>query len=100
MPRLGTEGLTPVTRFLVTPENPTGWRLEDILSEIQKDIIRRCSKILEDPSPLAAPVRYNNVRIMGMLTECIKLAEDSSRLLNTIGPSQAANGGPPRIGLP
>lgn len=89
-----------MTRFLVTPENPTGWRLEDILSEIQKDIIRRCSKILEDPSPVAAPVRYNNFRIMAMLTECIKLAEDSSRLLNTLGPSQAANGGPPRIGLP
>jgi hypothetical protein len=90
--------LSPVTRFLVTPENPTGWRLEDILGEIQKDIIRRCNKILDDPSPVAALVRYNNVRIMGLLTECIKLAEDSTRLLNSLGPSQAAHGGPPRIG--
>ena len=89
-----------MTRFLVTPENPNGWRLEDILGEIQKDIIRRCSKILDDPSPVAAPVRYNNIRILGLLTECIKAAEDSTRLLNTIGPSHAAKGGPPRIGVP
>jgi len=87
-----------MTRFLVTPENPTGWRLEDILSEIQKDIIRRCSRILDDPSPVAAPVRYNNIKILGLLTECIKTAEDSTRLLNSIGPSQADKGGPPRIG--
>lgn len=87
-----------MTRFLVTPENPTGWRLEDILSEIQKDIIRRCSRILDDPSPVAAPVRYNNVKILGLLTECIRTAEDSTRLLNSIGPSQADKGGPPRIG--
>ncbi len=92
-------GRPTMTRFLVTPENPTGWRLEDILGEIQKDIIRRCSKILDDPSPVAAPVRYNNIKILGMLTECIKAAEDSSRLLNSIGPSTAAQGGPPRIGI-
>lgn len=89
-----------MTRFLVTPENPSGWRLEDILGEIQKDIVRRCSKILDDPSPVAAPVRYNNIKILGHLTECIKLAEDSTRLLNSIGPSQAtAAGGTPRIGV-
>jgi hypothetical protein len=88
-----------LTRFLVTPENPSGWRLEDILGEIQKDIIRRCSKVLDDPSPVAAPVRFNNVKILGLLTECIKLAEDSSRQLNSLGPSQAAAGGAPRIGV-
>ncbi len=87
-----------MTRFLVTPENPTGWRLEDILSEIQKDIIRRCSKIIDDPSPVAASVRYNNIKILERLTECIKTAEDSTKLLNSLGPSQAAKGGPPRIG--
>ena len=88
-----------MTRFLVTPENPSGWRLEDILGEIQKDIIRRCAKILDDPSPVAAPVRYNNVKILGHLTECIKLAEDSTRLLNSIGPSPVAGTGTPRIGV-
>src|SRR3546814_19407840 len=87
-----------LTRFLVTPENPTGWRLEDILGEIQKDIIRRCSKILDDPSPVAVSVRYNNIRILGLLTDCIKTAEESTRQLNSLGPSHAAQGGPPRIG--
>jgi len=89
-----------MTRFLITPENPSGWKLEDILTEIQKDIIRRCSKILDDPSPVAEPVRFNNIEIMNHLTECIRLAEDSSRLLNSLGPSQSGKGGPPRIGSP
>lgn len=83
----------------MTAENPTGWKLEDILGEIQKDVIRRCSKILDDPSPVAVPVRYNNIKILDHLTDCIKLAEDSSRLLNSLGPSQAAAGGGPRIGV-
>ena len=88
-----------MTHFLVTPENPKGWRLEDILSEIQKDIFRRCTKILDDPNPVAVHVRYNNIKILDMLTECIHLAEGSTRRLNTIGPSQSAKGGPPRIGV-
>ena len=88
-----------MTHFLVTPENPKGWRLEDILSEIQKDIFRRCTKILDDPSPVALQVRYNNIKILNLLTECIHLAEDSTRELDSIGPSQSAKGGPPRIGL-
>src|SRR4030067_131719 len=50
-----------MTRFLVTPENPTGWRLEDILGEIQKDIIRRCGKILDDPRSIAGPARRPRV---------------------------------------
>jgi hypothetical protein len=88
-----------MTHFLVTPENPKGWRLEDILTEIQKDIFRRCSKILDDPNPVAVQVRYNNIKILDLLTECIKLAEDSTRELNSIGPSQSGKGGAPRIGL-
>jgi hypothetical protein len=45
-------------------------------------------------------VRFNNIEIMNHLTECIRLAEDSSRLLNSLGPSQSGKGGPPRIGTP
>ncbi len=88
-----------MTHFLVTTENPKGWRLEDILSEIQKDIFRRCTKILDDPNPVAAHVRFNNIKILDRLTECIHLAEDSTRELDSIGPSQSGKGGKPRIGV-
>jgi hypothetical protein len=89
-----------MTRFLVTPENPGGWKLEDILTEIQNDMVRRCSKILEDRRPEARRVFNNNVEILGWLTQCIEKARDSTRALSSLGPSQSAQGGPPRIGEP
>ncbi|MFQ5784435.1 MAG: histidine kinase [Alphaproteobacteria bacterium] len=85
-------------RFLVTPDNPDGWQLEDILTEIQNDIVRRSNKIVGDGRPEARAVLRNNIEILGWLTQCIDKALDSTRVLNSIGPSRSAEGGPPRIG--
>jgi len=87
-----------VTRFLSTDDKPDGWRLEDILSEIQNDIVRRSSKIVEDSRPQARAVLNNNFQILNLLTEAIALATDSTRTLNSLGPSKASEGGPPRVG--
>jgi hypothetical protein len=41
----------------------------------------------------------NNMKILGLLSEAIALSLDSTRVLDrAFGPSQAAHGGPPRIG--
>ena len=41
----------------------------------------------------------NNMKILAHLSESITLALDSTRVLDrAFGPSQAAQGGPPRIG--
>jgi len=41
----------------------------------------------------------NNVKVLGLMSEAINLALDSTRVLDrSFGPSQAAHGGPPRIG--
>ncbi len=87
-----------MTRFLATDEKPDGWKLEDILIVIQDDIVRRCNKIVGDNRPEARKVMQNNFEILRMLNSCIDYAQDSSRVLNTLGPSEAAAGGPPRIG--
>lgn len=87
-----------MTRFLVTADDPSGWKLEDILTEIQNDIIRRSGKILDDPRPEARTVLHNNIEIMGLMTQCIERAKDSTRVLASLGPSHAEDGGPPRIG--
>lgn len=87
-----------MTRFLSTDEKPDGWRLEDILSEIQNDIVRRSAKIVDDNRPQARAVLNNNFQILGLLTETIALAQDSTRVLNSLGPSAASEGGPPRVG--
>ena len=85
-----------MTQFLVTDENPKGYKLEDLLAAIRKDIILRATKIVDDQRPEAKQVLENNVRILQHITDSIKMAEDSTRLLDrTFGPHQA---GQPRIG--
>lgn len=85
-----------MTKFLATPDNPDGWRLEDILEQIQNDIFRRSIKIMEDARPEARAVLDNNIAILGMLAECVKRAKESTRIVQSFGPHSAASG--PRIG--
>ena len=83
--------------FLVTEDNPQGWRIEDILTEIQNDIVRRSQKIVDDARPEARAVLNNNIAILGLLSQCIEKASESTRLLNrAFGPHQDGN---PRIGV-
>ena len=89
-----------MTRFLVSEDRPEGFKLEDILTQIRADVIRRCDRITDDHRPEALHVMANNMKILGLLTEAIDLAHDSTRTLDrAFGPSQAAKGGPPRIGV-
>lgn len=84
-----------MTHFLITDENPKGYRLEDVLRKIRADILYRCGKIVDDENPIAGEVMANNVKILGLLTEGIDLAENSTKKLDkAFGPS----GGAPRIG--
>ncbi len=86
----------PVTHFLVTDENPKGYKLEDILSMIRKDILTRTLKIADDGRAEARRVMQNNMRILGLVSEAIALAEDSTAVLTrSFGPSKD---GKPRIG--
>ncbi|PCI50943.1 MAG: histidine kinase [Alphaproteobacteria bacterium] len=86
-----------MTHFLVTDENPDGYKLEDMLKLIRKDIFLRTTKILEDDRPEAQTVLDNNVKILGLLSEAITIAENSTSVLQkSFGPSRD---GKPRIGI-
>ena len=88
-----------MTHYLVTEENPSGKKLEDVLAMIRKDILFRCTLITDDPRVEAKSVLANNMRILNLLTDAIVLGEDSTNTLDkAFGPSQASKGGPPRIG--
>jgi hypothetical protein len=88
-----------VTHFLVSDSKPDGYRLEDILSVLRADVITRCNKISADNRPEARQVLHNNMRVLGLISEAIQIAEDSTRILEkAFGPS--IKGGPPRIGSP
>ena len=86
-----------MTHFLVTDEKPDGYKLEDILGLIRKDMLTRALKITDDHRAEAKHVMNNNMEILTLISQAIKLAEDSTRVLDkAFGGS--AKGGPPRIG--
>ncbi len=86
-----------MTHYLATDENPDGYKLEDILSLIRQDIIKRVGKIAQDSKPEAHHVLKNNIKILGLITECIEIANNSTELLNkSFGPGNRAE---PRIGV-
>jgi hypothetical protein len=88
-----------MTHFLRSDKNPNGHKLEDLLMHLRSDLIHRCEVIAADVRPEALHVMNNNVKIMALVTEAISLSLDSTRVLDrAFGPSQAAQGGPPRIG--
>ena len=86
-----------MTQFLVTDERPDGYKLEEILTVIRKDMILRATKILDDDRVQARQVLENNIKILALLTECINTAEESTHLLDkAFGPHKE---GAPRIGV-
>jgi len=85
------------TTFLVTEENPEGWKIEDILMVIQNDMFSRTQKIVGDSRDEARAVLNNNIEILGMLSKCIDKAKESTQILNrSFGPHKE---GKPRIGV-
>lgn len=88
-----------MTHFLRSEKKPDGHKLEDLLMQLRADILHRCEVIAADTRPEALHVMSNNVKILGHLSLAIDAALDSTRMLDrSFGPSQAAQGGPPRIG--
>lgn len=84
-----------MTKFLISDDNAEGFRLEDILAAIRKDILSRSLKIADDARPEAQHVMSNNMKILNMLSDSISLAEESTRILDkAFGP----HGNSPRIG--
>ncbi len=89
-----------MTHFLSSDLNPEGYKLEDILAALAKDVLYRAEKIADDHRPEARRVLDNNIKILSLLAEARRLAEDSTHTLDkAFGPSRAAQGGAPRIGV-
>ena len=86
-----------MTGFLISDDNPSGHKLEDILSAIRNEVIERAGKIKDDRRPEATNVLNNNIKILSLLAESISLAEDSTRILDkSFGPHRKDE---PRIGV-
>ena len=82
-----------MTKLLVSDENPTGAKLEDVLRAVRNDIIARCQASVAVHDRDTEKVVNNNMRILTMLTDCIELAEQSTQILiQAYGVEQAAKG--------
>ena len=87
-----------MSKVLMSPQNPTGWKLEELLAAIRDDIEVKCSKIAWDTSPTAGRVLANNRFIMSVLGEAERAQRDSIAALAALAPDQGPTG-TPRIGV-
>jgi len=86
-----------MTKFLLSADNPKGWKLEDLLIELQNDIVKRMARISADQRAEARVVFQNNIDIISMISECHKKAVESQKILDSLGPPPGTSGAP-RIG--
>jgi hypothetical protein len=85
------------TPLLMSHENPNGWKLEDILAQLQSELIIKTNKIVNDQSETAINVRTNNYGILDRLHSAQVLQLNSCSILAKKAPDQGPLGDP-RIG--
>lgn len=86
-----------MARLLMSKDNPKGWKLEDLLTTLQDEVVERMARIRGDSRIEARRVLQNSAEIISMLGECSKRAQDSARILDSLGSKRGASGSP-RIG--
>lgn len=82
---------------LMSRDNPEGWKLEDLLSQLRDEIVAKNRNIANDDRPAAQAVHQNNKAILQLLAGCENLQRDSLSRLDALGPDQGPLG-KPRIG--
>lgn len=85
------------TLVLMGPQNPTGWKLEELLAKLRSEVSAKCEKIAADRRPVARRVLRNNQMIMGLLQAAEACQRDSYDLLDAKAPNEGPLG-KPRIG--
>lgn len=86
-----------MVRILMGTDNPTGYKLEDLLAQLQDEINDKSKKIASDTREPAKKVLRNNQQIVGLLMQAEALQRSSYDILDAISPNQGPNG-TPRIG--
>ena len=83
--------------ILMSKENPDGYKLEELLIQLQNEINDKNKKIIGDGSDLSKHVQANNLQIMRHLNEARNYQVDSFLQMSKKAPDEGANG-KPRIG--
>lgn len=85
------------TPVLMSVDNPTGWKLEDLLLQLRDEIVTKSGRIENDGSEFAQTVLANNNALLGKLLEAEDIQRGSMALLDKKAPDTGPSG-KPRIG--
>jgi hypothetical protein len=85
------------TPILMSPQNPEGWKLEELLRRTAEEVEGKTAKISQDHSLAARRVAENNGRIVALLARAAAIQDESMAALAAVGPDQGPLG-KPRIG--
>lgn len=87
----------PTLPVLMSRENPSGWKLEELTEKLRGEIQAKSLNIAGDMSIEAQTVTNNNFQILGLLMQIEALQRQSFAVMSQIGPDKGPNG-KPRIG--
>lgn len=88
---------TPTTPVLMSAENPTGWKLEELLKQLRLELYAKNDRIAGDTSPAAKAVLVNNLGLIDLLALAEVRQQDTLARLDALRPDPGP-GGTPRIG--
>lgn len=87
----------PPEEVLMSPTNPEGWKLEDLLLVLQGEVAGKSAKIMHDERLIARTVLHHNAQIIGLLIQAEAIQRQSYALLDNMAPNEGPLG-KPRIG--
>lgn len=74
--------------ILMGTDNEHGWKLEDLLEKIRKEVKAKSAKIKESPHPQRDMILTNNGRIMEHLHNAISYQKETYRQLDAVAPNR------------
>jgi len=88
---------TPTVPVLMSKDNPSGWKLEELLPQLRQEIADKNARIAGDQSATAILVRANNYRVLDHLLAAEDLQRNTLDRLDALRPDPGPSG-QPRIG--
>lgn len=80
--------------ILMSAENPSGMKLEDLLSQVQQELLAKTNKIADSTVPTAIEVKGRNYKILAHLQSAEVLQRESYTKLAELGPDTGPTGTP------
>ncbi len=78
--------------LLMSKENPTGYKLEELLERISHEMVMKNEKIKHSTTPQASVVRGNNFEIINHLNRAKALQEENFKTLAEIAKDEGPTG--------